>query len=432
MVNFSIITFAVSHLWRVLVLAITVQVFFIGRCRATTSNQRLVRGGKYWSVKAARINNMKNDILSENIPNKNVLDKETNEETMFTQNAPSASSLVEMILENSLLSRVTHRNNEIMQLIQQTSFDRHQNQLQVRASQLNKNATFTALITLVATSIATPTTTMENIDDMEDRENMSVATQSTDVNTLTELLTQLTLTLLPATTAVTTTATDTITDVVAAAIATATTIATTTVAFTVTDVLIGADVLTDVVTAVTVPTVSQSTQSSLEISEQNTTITIPTFSEDIQKTVEILEEDIQNTMEILEKNAAIVPTLSKQITYNIPVVSEEDIYGIPEVSAMHSGWLETKDAGVKGNGLFTTGNIKKNSFLGEYVGEVLTYRQYVTRYPEGNSEYTFLVCEKAQRRDRIYVDAVDVDKSNLMRYVKYIEWLLLLLLLLLL
>ena len=89
----------------------------------------------------------------------------------------------------------------------------------------------------------------------------------------------------------------------------------------------------------------------------------------------------------------------------------------PEISALLSGWLEVKDAGRRGKGLFATRTIEKDTFLGEYEGEKLTYKQYLSRYPKGDSEYTFLVSEELQRRDRTYVDAADEKKSNLLRYV---------------
>jgi hypothetical protein len=34
----------------------------------------------------------------------------------------------------------------------------------------------------------------------------------------------------------------------------------------------------------------------------------------------------------------------------------------------------------------------------------------------GDSEYAFLVNSEDQRRDRVYIDAADEQKSNLMRY----------------
>ena len=92
-------------------------------------------------------------------------------------------------------------------------------------------------------------------------------------------------------------------------------------------------------------------------------------------------------------------------------------YHKPETSALLSGWLEVKAAGSKGKGLFALCSIEENVFVGEYVGEKLTYRQYLSRYPNGDSEYTFLVSDEMQRRDRTYVDAADESKSNLLRFV---------------
>jgi hypothetical protein len=78
-------------------------------------------------------------------------------------------------------------------------------------------------------------------------------------------------------------------------------------------------------------------------------------------------------------------------------------------------WLRVQDAGSRGRGLFALHAIEINSMLGEYMGEVLSQRQYSARYPKGDSDYTFLLSEEAQRRDRIYVDAADESKSNIFR-----------------
>lgn len=78
-------------------------------------------------------------------------------------------------------------------------------------------------------------------------------------------------------------------------------------------------------------------------------------------------------------------------------------------------WLRVQDAGSKGRGLFALHAIEKNSVLGDYIGEVLSYRQYSARYPEGDAEYIFLTYPEAQRRDNVYVDAVDESKSNIFR-----------------
>ena len=88
---------------------------------------------------------------------------------------------------------------------------------------------------------------------------------------------------------------------------------------------------------------------------------------------------------------------------------------VPSPSQILS-WLQVQDAGVKGKGLFTVQCIQEGTLLGEYLGEVLTQKEFTTRYPKGDAEYVFLVSEEVQRRDRIYVDAVNVMKSNIFRY----------------
>lgn len=79
-------------------------------------------------------------------------------------------------------------------------------------------------------------------------------------------------------------------------------------------------------------------------------------------------------------------------------------------------WLQVQDAGMKGKGLFSLQCIQENTLLGEYLGEVLTQKEFATRYPKGDAEYVFLVSEDVQRRDRIYVDAANETKSNIFRY----------------
>lgn len=76
----------------------------------------------------------------------------------------------------------------------------------------------------------------------------------------------------------------------------------------------------------------------------------------------------------------------------------------------------------KGLGLFTTTLLLKGTPIGVYKGETISWKQYVTRYPTGKSEYVFLLNPEAQRRDRIYVDAIDASKSNHMRYMNHDEW----------
>jgi SET domain-containing protein len=77
-----------------------------------------------------------------------------------------------------------------------------------------------------------------------------------------------------------------------------------------------------------------------------------------------------------------------------------------------------KEAGHKGLGLFTLKNITNGTFVGCYEGELLTAKDYMKRYPKGDSVYTFQLNE-GQRRDILYLDARDPEKSNLMRYINH-------------
>jgi len=91
-------------------------------------------------------------------------------------------------------------------------------------------------------------------------------------------------------------------------------------------------------------------------------------------------------------------------------------------SALQKNWVIVKDAGVKGRGLFCDVNqICKGSYIGEYVGEKLTLKEYKKRYPRGESVYTFLISDEeiTQRRDLMYLDAHDVYKSNITRYINH-------------
>lgn len=91
-------------------------------------------------------------------------------------------------------------------------------------------------------------------------------------------------------------------------------------------------------------------------------------------------------------------------------------------SALSKNWLIVKDAGFKGNGLFCDCKlISKGSLIGEYIGEELSLRDYLKRYPSGESVYTFILSdeEKTQRRDLKYLDAANVFVSNILRFINH-------------
>jgi len=81
--------------------------------------------------------------------------------------------------------------------------------------------------------------------------------------------------------------------------------------------------------------------------------------------------------------------------------------------------LTVGDAGPKGLGLFAKCEIPEGMTIGTYEGELLTAKQYMRRYPTGDSIYTFQLNDRAQRRDLLYLDARDPSKSNLTRYINH-------------
>jgi hypothetical protein len=102
-----------------------------------------------------------------------------------------------------------------------------------------------------------------------------------------------------------------------------------------------------------------------------------------------------------------------KIKDNVQNVDTSNSFQIPPI-------VEIRDAGaLKGKGLFATCNLQPDTLIGSYEGEYLTFAQYKMRYPKGDSEYVFLVNEEAQRRNLVFIDAVDPDKSNYTRFVNH-------------
>ena len=91
-------------------------------------------------------------------------------------------------------------------------------------------------------------------------------------------------------------------------------------------------------------------------------------------------------------------------------------------SALSKNWLIDKDAGFKGLGLYSDCQlIKKDTYIGQYIGEILSLKAYRKRYPTGESVYVFVLSdeESTQRRDLLYLDASDKYKSNITRYINH-------------
>ena len=87
-------------------------------------------------------------------------------------------------------------------------------------------------------------------------------------------------------------------------------------------------------------------------------------------------------------------------------------------SALSLNWVKVADAGLKGFGLFSTHDIPYGYFIGSYEGETLKQKDYMKRYPKGESVYVFLVYD-GQHRDKLYVDASDNSMSNPTRYMNH-------------
>lgn len=102
------------------------------------------------------------------------------------------------------------------------------------------------------------------------------------------------------------------------------------------------------------------------------------------------------------------------VNINRETVNDEGTTVKPE-----SDYLVVRNTSSKGEGLFTTKNIRKGEFIGNYIGEKLTARQYTKRYPNQEGAYVFLVNPNVQNRDRIYYDASSIQHSNLMRYINH-------------
>lgn len=85
----------------------------------------------------------------------------------------------------------------------------------------------------------------------------------------------------------------------------------------------------------------------------------------------------------------------------------------------HPEWLEVKDAGKKGLGLFAVVPLQAECYLGDYKGEILSSREYSRRYRGINAVYVFLIDDSVQRRDMRYIDASNPATSNILRFMNH-------------
>lgn len=82
--------------------------------------------------------------------------------------------------------------------------------------------------------------------------------------------------------------------------------------------------------------------------------------------------------------------------------------------ALERTLVEVRHTGTaKGYGVFATQAIRENTWLGDYVGEVLSQSRYLKRYPRENAEYVLGANEDYN------VDARDPAKSSYLRYLNH-------------
>ena len=85
-----------------------------------------------------------------------------------------------------------------------------------------------------------------------------------------------------------------------------------------------------------------------------------------------------------------------------------------EGDALSQGLVEVRDTGTpKGHGVFAIRNLESNTWVGDYLGEVLTQRQYLRRYPNEDASYVLGANEDYN------VDARDPHRSSYLRYLNH-------------
>ena len=75
------------------------------------------------------------------------------------------------------------------------------------------------------------------------------------------------------------------------------------------------------------------------------------------------------------------------------------------LDALQLDLVVIRDAGAKGLGVFAATDLREQTFVGAYTGEVLTAQEYEQRYPRGDAQYVFQV------NDDYLIDAGDPELS---------------------
>ena len=95
--------------------------------------------------------------------------------------------------------------------------------------------------------------------------------------------------------------------------------------------------------------------------------------------------------------------------------SSEAIIGVRlEGDALSRGLVEVRHTGTaKGHGVFAIAPLPTNTWVGDYVGEVLNQAQYLARYPQEDGEYVLGANEDYN------IDAIDPQRSSFVRYLNH-------------
>jgi hypothetical protein len=85
-----------------------------------------------------------------------------------------------------------------------------------------------------------------------------------------------------------------------------------------------------------------------------------------------------------------------------------------EGDALSLGLVAVRDTrSAKGHGVFALTSLPSNTWVGDYVGEVLTQKRYLRRYPREDARYVLGANEDYN------VDASDPHKSSFTRYLNH-------------
>ena len=91
----------------------------------------------------------------------------------------------------------------------------------------------------------------------------------------------------------------------------------------------------------------------------------------------------------------------------VGVTVEGDLLSRAMVEVRHTGSV------ARGLGVYALELLPANTWVGDYVGEVLTQKQYLKRYPREDARYVLGANEDYN------VDAADAQKSSYLRYLNH-------------